>query len=257
MSTKMRFIILSLKKLKAKLLIFVSAALLFTSCNKQVLFTHSSSNSNVAINKDSEESRLEKILMPDDKIMVSVWGHDDLSVGNLQNVVSLQEEYGKWVMIDAKGEVKLPQIGNIKLQGLTVREATAALEKSYSQFVQKPNVNIRVLNNQVTLLGEVRAQGNYIFSSDNIRLVDLIGKAQGFTDYAKTKNIQIVRGDKQFKVDLTNAYNVSNPDVIIYPGDVVYVPPAGNKGFDRFTTKLIPIASLFTAIALIYSVTHK
>jgi polysaccharide export outer membrane protein len=195
--------------------------------------------------------------MPDDKIMVSVWDHDDLSVGNLQNVVSLQEEYGKWVMLDAKGEVKLPQIGTVKLQGLTVREATAFLEKTYSQFIQKPNVNIRVLNNQVTVLGEVRGQGNYIFSSDNIRLVDLIGKAQGFTDYAKTKRIQVIRGEKQLKVDLTNAYNVSNQEVMIYPGDVVYVPPAGNKNFDRFSMKLIPIASLITAVAIIYSVTGK
>lgn len=221
------------------------------------MFTHSSTNQNAAADRDSGQSRLEKVLMPDDKIMVSVWDHDALSVGSLQSVYSLQEEYGKWVMLDAKGEVKLPQIGNVKLQGLTVREATALLEKTYSQFVQKPNVNIRVLNNQVTVLGEVRAQGNYIFSSDNIRLVDLIGKAQGFTDYAKTKNVQIVRNEKQFKVDLTNAYNVSNPDVVIYPGDVVYVPPAGNKSFDRFSMKLIPIASLITAIAIIYSVTNK
>lgn len=253
----MQIIIQLLNQIKNKPLIIILSAMLLSSCNKQVLFTHSSTNPNVAVDQDSGQSRIEKVLVPDDKIMVSVWDHDDLSVGNLQNVVSLQEEYGKWVMLDAKGEVKLPQIGTVKLQGLTVREATAALEKSYSQFVQKPNVNIRVLNNQVTLLGEVRAQGNYIFSSDNIRLVDLVGKAQGFTDYAKTKNIQIVRGEKQFKVDLTNTYNVSNQDVIIYPGDVVYVPPAGNKSFDRFSMKLIPVASLVTAIAIIYSVTHK
>ncbi len=195
--------------------------------------------------------------MPDDKIIVSVWEHDDLSVGSLQSVVSLQEEYGKWVMLDAKGEVKLPQIGSVKLQGLNLREATAVLEKAYSQFVQKPNVNIRVLTNQVTVLGEVKSQGNYIFSSDNIRLVDLIGKAQGFTDYARTKSVQIIRGEKQFKVDMTNSLNVANREVIIYPGDVVYVPPSGNKGFDRFSSKLIPVASLLTAIALLYSVTRK
>ena len=247
------------KSPKNNWLILLSAALLLSSCNKQILFTHSETvqSGNLTSSQDTGQSRMEKVLMPDDKIMVSVWDHDDLSIGNLQSVVSLQEEYGKWVMIDSKGEVKLPQIGAVKLQGLNIREATVLLEKTYSQFVQKPNVNIRVLSNQVTVLGEVRSQGNYIFSSDNIRLTDLIGKAQGFTDYAKTKNIQIVRGEKQFKVDLTNSYNVSNKEVIIYPGDVVYVPPSGNKGFDRFSSKLIPIASLLTAIALVYSVSRK
>ena len=247
------------KNPKNNLLILLTAAVLLSSCNKQILFTHSETyqSNNAAALQDTGQSRIERILMPDDKIMVSVWDHDDLSVGSLQSVVSLQEEYGKWIMLDAKGEVKLPQIGNIKLQGLTIIEATAVLEKAYSQFVQKPNVTIRVLTNQVTVLGEVKSQGNYIFSSDNIRLVDLIGKAQGFTDYARTKNVQIIRGEKQFKVDLTNSYNVANKEVIIYPGDVVYVPPAGNKGFDRFSSKLIPIASLLTAIALVYSVTSK
>ena len=255
----MRFVLKLFCKIKSKLLIIISASLLLSSCNRQILFTHSEtsqSNSSTTA-KDTGQSRLEKVLMPDDKIMVSVWDHDDLSVGSLQSVVSLQEEYGKWVMLDAKGEVKLPQIGSVKLQGLNLREATAVLEKAYSQFVQKPNVNIRVLTNQVTILGEVKSQGNYIFSSDNIRLVDLIGKANGFTDYARTKNIQIIRGEKQFKVDLTNSYNVASKQMVIYPGDVVYVPPAGNKSFDRVSSKLIPIASLFTAIALIYSVTKK
>ena len=247
-----------IKSLKNNFIAILSVSLLFSACSKQVLFTrYEANNSNVSAIKDSVQSRLEKALKPDDKIMVSVWDHDDLSVGNLQSVVSLQEEYGKWVMIDSKGEVNLPQIGTVKLQGLNVREATLLLEKTYSQFIQKPNVNIRVLSNQVTILGEVRSQGNYIFSSDNIRLTDLIGKAQGFTDYARTKNIQIVRGEKQFKVDLTNSYNVANHDVIIYPGDVVYVPSSGNKGFDRFSSKLIPVASLLTAIALLYSVSKK
>lgn len=245
--------------LKAKYitLSIMSVCLLLTACNKQALFQYSAVPTSVSIDSSNSESRVEKVLMPDDKIMVSVWQHDDLSIGNLQSVVSLQEEFGKWVMVDAKGEVKLPQIGTIKLEGFTVSEATIALEKAYAQFVQKPNVNVRVLNNQVTLLGEVRIPGNYIFSNDNIRLVELIGKAQGLTDYGKSKSIQIIRGDKQFKVDLTNSYNVANKEVIIYPGDVVYVPPSGNKPFDRFTSKLIPIASLLTAVALIYSITEN
>lgn len=223
------------------------------SCKQQVLFTHSSPNPNAA--SDSFYARVEKILMPDDKIMISVWDHDDLSVGSLQSVYSLQEEYGKWLMIDSKGEIKLPQAGTIKIAGMNLHDATAAIEKAYSKFIQNPNVNMRLLNNEVTLLGEVRSQGNYIFSADNIRLTELIGKAQGLTDYAKAKDIHVIRGEKQFSVNLKNTTAVSDQSLIIYPGDVVYVPPAGNKNFDRFSSKLIPIASLITAIGIFYSIT--
>jgi hypothetical protein len=41
---------------------------------------------------------------------------------------------------------------------------------------------------------------------------------------------------------------------MVLPKDVIYVPPGRNKAFDRFATKLIPLASLLTALALVYNV---
>jgi polysaccharide biosynthesis/export protein len=234
-------------------------AFALTSCNKQVLFTATKplpANSGIAADKN-EESKLEKVLAPDDKIMISIWDHDELSVGSLQGTYSLAEEFGKWVMIDVNGEVRLPQIGTVKLQGLTVKEAVETLEKAYAKYIQMPVINIRVLNNQVTMLGEVKSPGIYIFSSDHVRLADLVGKAQGFTDYAKTKKIKVIRDNNSMTVDLTNATSVSAKEFTIYPGDVIYVPPTGGKAWERFSTKLIPVASLITAIALVYSVTNN
>lgn len=222
-----------------------------------MLYTHSTpvnDNKTIGLSKDSGEARVEKILMPDDKISVSVWNHDELSVGSVHNVYNVQEDMGKWVMLDSKGEVNLPQIGQVKLQGLTVREAKLLLEKMYGKYVQNPILNIRLLNNQVTVLGEVRSPGMYVFSSDNVRLSDLIGKAQGFTDFARTTKIRIIRNNETLKADLTNTEYTS---VIILPGDVIYIPPTGGKSWDRFATRLIPVASLLTAIALVYNVSQQ
>jgi polysaccharide export outer membrane protein len=233
--------------------------LTLSSCNRQVLFTQNKPlgpQSGIAADKN-EENKLEKILAPDDKIMVSIWDHDELSIGSLQGTYSLAEEFGKWLMIDANGEVRMPQIGSAKLQGLTVKEATAYLEKAYAKYIQNPVINIRVLNNQVTVLGEVNSPGVYIFSADHVRLTDLIGKAQGLTAFAKTKKIKIIRDTNSMVVDLTNTTSVSAKELTIYPGDVIYIPPTGGKAWERFSTKLIPIASLITAVALVYSVTNK
>lgn len=238
-------------------LIAVLAMLMFNACNRNVLFT---ANRDVRSNQSAasiDSANTEKLLMPGDKIMVSVWDHETLSVGSLQGVNSLDEKQGKWLMIDVNGETRLPQIGTVKLQGYTVRDATTFLEQHYAKFIQNPIITIRVLNNQVTVLGEVRSPGIYTISNDNIRLVDLIGNAQGFTDYAKTKKIKIIRGKDEMVVDLTNTASVTTNELRVIPGDVVYIPPNGGKAWERFTTKLIPIASLITAIALIYSVSNK
>jgi polysaccharide export outer membrane protein len=232
----------------------LSIGLMLGACNRNVLYKHNTpvtGNTAVEILPDSSERRPEKILMPDDKLTLSIWGHDDLSIGSIHTIYNVQEEQGKWLMIDTDGEVVLPQAGRVKLQGLTIPEATKVVQQLYAKTIKDPQVTLRLLNNQITVLGEVQKPGVYVFSTDNVRLVDVLGRASGLTDYAKTTNIRIVRQNVVFESDLTNInYNTT----IVLPGDVVYIPPSGRKGFDRFANKLIPLASLLTALALIYSI---
>lgn len=229
-------------------------SLMLGACNKNVLYQHNqpvSGTSSMELLPDSTVRRPEKILAPDDKITLSIWGHDDLSVGSIHTIYNVQEEQGKWLMINADGEVVLPQAGKIKIQGMTITEATAAVQQLYAKTIKDPQVTLRLLNNQVTVLGEIQRAGVYVFSTDNVKLVDVLAKASGLTDYAKTTNIRIVRQNKVFEADLTN---VAFSSTTLLPGDVVYVPPSGRKGVDRFANKMIPLASLLTALALIYSI---
>ena len=247
----------STKKLFLNGKIYILAAIslfLMSACQRNVMFTSNRAvvapTAGVAI----DTAIGEKVLMPDDKILVSVWDHEELSVGSLQGTYSLAEENGKWLMLDMNGEVRLPQVGTVKLQGLTVRETIIYLEKVYGKFIQNPIVTVRVLNNKITILGEVRSPGVYLFSGDNGRLIDLIGHAQGLTDYAKTSKVKIVRGTSEMVIDLTNTASVAAKEFTVIPGDVVYIPPTSGKAWDRFANKLIPIASLITSIALVYSI---
>ncbi len=236
--------------LKASLLLVsgMIILLLFSSCNKYALYQTSASKEAAPA---SNAGAAEKILGAGDKISISIWGHDDLSVGSIHTVYNTPEESGKWLMIDEKGEVNLPQVGRIKLEGLSLRAAEDKLVQEYSRFIQRPVLNLRLLNNQVTVLGEVQRPGNYVFHTDGTRLVDMLGKAGGLTDYARTSGIKIIRGTETYVTDLTNA---SANETMVYARDVIYVPPGRNKAFDRFATKLIPLASLLTALALVYNV---
>jgi polysaccharide export outer membrane protein len=231
-------------------------SIILSACNRNVLYKHSTpvtGNTAAEILPDSGARRPEKVLMPDDKLTLSIWGHDELSVGSIHTIYNVQEEQGKWLMINTDGEVVLPQAGRVKLQGLTIAEATKVIQQLYAKTIKDPQVTLRLLNNQITVLGEVQKPGVYVFSTDNVRLVYVLGRASGLTDYAKTTNIRIVRQNIVFESDLTNInYNTT----IVMPGDVVYIPPSGKKGFDRFANKLIPLASFLTALALIYSISE-
>ncbi len=244
---------------RMRLLLLLPLLVLMNSCNKYTLFTTNQPVTNATGSSDQSESQAvyEKPLAVDDKVTISVWEHDDISIGSVHGIYSMMEENGKWLSIDQFGEVKLPQVGNVKLAGLTIREATLYLEKTYSKYIQNPIINLRVLNNQVTILGEVRRPGNYSFSSDNIRLVDIVGKAEGFTEWAKTTEIKIIRGaDKpsEYQLDYTNISSLAGKGGYLRPGDVIYVPPTKAKSADKIINKMIPIASFITAIVLVFTV---
>ena len=250
-----------------KWILFFTVVITMSSCGRYVLFQKEEapakggfSGSKNAGLRDSSNTGFEKPMAIDDKITVSIWDHDEVSVGSVHSIYSLMEENGKWLAIDPLGEVKLPLVGKVRLAGLTVREGTLYLEKIYGKYFQSPIINLRVISNQVTVLGEVKKPGNYIFSSDNIRLVDLLGKAEGFTDFARTTQVKIISGKetpREVTIDYTNAYALMGQDAIIHPGDVVYVPPTKGKSTDRFVSKLIPIASLISAIVLIFTVATR
>ncbi len=234
------------------LLLLVLTVTLLSSCNKYVLFSHSGTTDSKTTSETGAAA--EKILQPEDRIAVSIWGHEDLSIGSVHNNSSVSDESGKWVMIDANGEVELPQIGKIKLADKSVPDAVKALTAAYAKYITDPVINLRVMSNMVTVLGEVQRPGNYYFNSGSIRLTEALGKSAGLTDFAKSTTIKIIRGKDSFVIDLTNAaYNETR----VIPGDVVYVPPTKGKKFDRVVSKILPFASLITAIALIYNISNN
>ena len=58
----------------------------------------------------------------DDKITISVWGQDELSVGSCYGIYNSNEVYGKWLMVDENGNIELPKLGSMKVLNVTLIE---------------------------------------------------------------------------------------------------------------------------------------
>jgi polysaccharide export outer membrane protein len=78
------------------------------------------------------------VLSPGDKITISIWGHDDLSIGSVNTTFSSNEATGRWLTLDNDGEANLPKLGRIKLSGLNLKEVNYLLEQRYSDYLNKP-----------------------------------------------------------------------------------------------------------------------
>jgi polysaccharide export outer membrane protein len=229
----------------------VAIALLFSSCAYQNIFENDQKNS--LSDLLTIDSTYEHRITVDDKISVSVWNHDNMSIGSLFGIYSSNQVYGKWVMVDAAGYIMAPKIGKVRLGGLTCIEAADTLASIYSKILVEPNLVVKVLNREVTVLGEVRSPGKYILEKEGNTLTEIIGSSQGFDFYANKKNIQLIRNNRSYRIDFTKLVD-NNYQILVQSGDVINVPSRKGKSIDKKAPTIIPFSSALTALAVIVSV---
>jgi len=173
---------------------------------------------------------------------------------------------GQTFQVEEDGEVALPVIGRLKVAGLTRVEAQKLVEDTYRKVLLKdPIIDLKIVNLKVTLLGEVKGQGNYILTKDKTTLVELIGEAGGLTDRSDAKSIQIIRGQEKkpeiINVDFDDIRAINDPRAILQSGDIVYVAlnkrAARNDNLQNFSTVFKPALLLFNTALIIYTLIHK
>ncbi len=245
--------------------VFVLAAIclsLLTSCSSnQALFNTEIETADNRRTLKQYFHQKEPILKSGDKITISIWGHEDLSIGSVNSKFSSNKETGKWIAIDHLGEVNLPKLGRIKIAGYNLKEVNYLLEKKYSAYLKDPIINVRAVNHYVTVMGEVNSPGRYELENEKVNLVQILGQAKGLGDYSNNKKVKVIREvDGQpieLLIDMTDIIAATEYNITLQSKDIVYVEPNKNKSEDSFLKKATPIASLITGAAVLLSVLTK
>ena len=237
-------------------IITLISVLSLSSCATQNMFSGTvKKNGLEALLTDSTKS--EYTIRKDDKISVSIWNHDDLSVGSIYGVYNSNEAYGKWLMVDQKGNIVVPSLGEIKAEGKTVLQLRDDLTKSFSKDLVNPIVDVKVLNREVSLIGEVQNPGKFQLEKEKNTLVETLAMAGDFQPYADKKHVKLIRekdgSSTEFIIDLTKLDPAMQDQLLVMPGDVIYVPSRKGKMFDIKVPSIIPFASIVTAAAIVYT----
>jgi len=155
-------------------------------------------------------------------------GAGDLIEVSVYNVPELTSK----VRVSNSGDVYLPLIDYVHVDGLTEEEAQALIEKRLADggFVRSPHVSIFVDEAQsqgVTVLGEVAKPGIYPDVADR-KLYEVISEAGGFTPTAARKIAVLRRNQAEpIRVDLPrNLADNTSGNIEIQPGDTITVPRA-------------------------------
>lgn len=152
-------------------------------------------------------------------------------------------------MVSNKGTVEFPVLGTIEVAGLTTFEVAEKIQKMITEYVRNPIVNVRVLNFQISVLGEVAKPGTFDIEDDQISVTKALAMAGDLTIFGKRDNILVMgetEGEKTYAyLDLTNANVVNSPHYYLRQNDVIYVEP---RGVRRQTAGGTSLASTYLSI---------
>ncbi|MFC1497369.1 polysaccharide biosynthesis/export family protein [Verrucomicrobiota bacterium] len=128
-------------------------------------------------------------------------------------------------VVDGQGNINLPLVKTIKVEGSTSFEAESAIEKAYINggYYKKINIIIVEQQGEYFVRGEVKKEGKFPLSG-NLTLLRVIAVAGGYTDYAKRSQIKIIRGDKVIYVDASRIEKLKDKDPPVKSGDIIIVP---------------------------------
>ena len=152
----------------------------------------------------------------EDVLRVDVWREPELSAPQ--------------IVVRPDGKITLPLIGDVQAAGFTTKQLQENLTERFKEFAQAPTVSVMVLrieSQKVSIIGNVGKPGAYPLGSP-MTVLELIARAGGLTEYAKSKNITIVRKKDGTTLkfnykDVINGKNLKQ-NVYLESGDIVLVP---------------------------------
>lgn len=154
---------------------------------------------------------------PQDVIRIDVWKEPDIS---------------RTIPVRPDGKISLPLLNDVQAAGLTAMQLAASLRESLSKYLTSPQVTVTVneINSRrVYLTGEV-ARAGALPLLPNMTVLQALSSGGGFTQFAKLKNIYVLRTEDGKQVKHPFNYkevvkgNLAEQNILLLPGDVIVVP---------------------------------
>lgn len=229
--------------LLALLFMLVSSMVSCTTSRKVVYFSDLKDTSSPASKK--AQIIFETPIQKNDQLWISVGGSNPLDLVALNSANGVLAGSSSVIMngatlgylVEANGKIKIPYVGNVQAEGLTRLQLEDTLTELFKDYTKNPVVNVRFLNYNFSVLGEVKNGGKFNMVNERTTILEAISVAGDMTDLAKRDNVLIVRevnGVRQFaRLNLLSKDLFKSPYYYLKTNDVIYVEPVRAKFINR------------------------
>lgn len=165
--------------------------------------------------------------------------------------------------VNAKGDIQMPEIGDIHIEGLTRQQIAREVEKRIidAHLVKDKSVTVTVqfANLSFSTVGELTKPGTYSISKDDLTVLEAISISGDLTIYGKRDAVWVIREQpdgscKSYRLNLKDSSFMQSPAYYIQQNDVIYVEPndvrAGQSTLNENTFKSIGFWTSLASLAI-------
>jgi polysaccharide export outer membrane protein len=154
---------------------------------------------------------------PQDVLRIDVWKENEIS---------------RSVPVRPDGKISLPLLNDVQAAGLTAMELANNISEGLKKFITNPQVTVSVTDinsRRVYVTGEVTRPGAYPLLP-NMTVLQALTSASGFTQFARTKKIYVLRNEGGKQVKYPFNYNevvkgkMPEENIMLQSGDTIVVP---------------------------------
>lgn len=164
--------------------------------------------------------------------------------------------------VNNNGDVELPVIGMVNVEGKTLLEAKPVIADSIAKKagIIDPYVTVKLGGIRFTAFGEFNRPGRFGILQNQVTIFEAIANAGDLTVLADRQHAFLIRqypdGQRIHEIDLTDRSLITSEFYHIQPNDQLYLPPlkarewgTGITGFQTFTA----VVGTVTSILLIWN----
>ena len=154
---------------------------------------------------------------PQDVLRIDVWKEPDIS---------------RVIPVRPDGKISVPLLNDVQASGLTAMQLASSLHDGLSKYLNNPQVTVTVTetnSRRVYLTGEVTRPGALTLLP-NMTVLQALASGGGFTQFARLKNIYVMRTENGKQVKHPFNYkevvkgNLAEQNILLQSGDVIVVP---------------------------------
>jgi len=155
---------------------------------------------------------------PQDVLRIDVWKEPEITRNGLP--------------VRPDGKISLPLLNDVQAAGLSPLELSNVISEALKKFMNNPQVTVTVLDinsRRVYVTGEVSRPGTFPLLP-NMTVLQALTTAGSFTQFARTKNIYVLRNEGGKQVKLPFNYkevikgNHPEQNIELRSGDTIVVP---------------------------------